>query len=260
MARRLDGKVAFITGGARGQGAAEAALFSDEGAVVIVTDLNDADGEKVVASLPGEALYLHLDVTDWEAWQVVAEQVRDRYGRLDVLINNAGIAQADGLKRFDQLKIETHHKMFDVHVHGTFYGMRAMLPLLEASGNASIVNISSIDGLAGVLGMTSYTGTKFAVTGLTKSAAIELGPLGIRVNSIHPGIINSPMVLGAPDHIRARLDGIIARQPIARAGTPEDIANMALFLASDESSYCTGAQFTVDGGHLAGPYRDPLPE
>jgi 3alpha(or 20beta)-hydroxysteroid dehydrogenase len=260
MGRRLDGKIALITGGARGQGAAEAVLFSDEGATVIVTDLNDADGEKVVASLPGEALYLHQDVRDWDGWQAIAAQVQDRFGRLDVLVNNAGIAQEDGLKRFDQMRIETHHKMFDVHVHGVFYGMRAMLPLLEASGNASIVNISSIDGLAGVLGMTSYTGTKFAVTGMTRSAAIELGPLGIRVNSIHPGIIHSPMVLDAGEDVLRRLDGIIARQPIARAGTPEDIANMALFLASDESSYCTGAQFTVDGGHLAGPYRDPLPD
>jgi 3alpha(or 20beta)-hydroxysteroid dehydrogenase len=256
---RLDGKVALITGGASGQGAAEAVLFSEEGATVIVADINHDDGHKVVASLPRDGLYLPLDVSDYDAWITAAETVGSRYGKLDVLVNNAGIPPGGGVQRLDKISLEAHHRMFDVHVHGTFYGMRAMLSLLEASGSASIINISSIDGLAGVLGMTSYTGTKFAITGLTRSAAIELGPLGIRVNSVHPGIIASPMVTGAPPEARRRLDVILARQPIARAGMPEEIAKMALFLASDESSYCTGAQFTVDGGHLAGPYRDPLP-
>jgi 3alpha(or 20beta)-hydroxysteroid dehydrogenase len=258
MGRRLEGKIALITGGASGQGAAEAELFSEEGATVIVTDVNDDDGQKVAASLAGNALYHSLDVSDHTAWLRVADAVGSQFGRLDVLVNNAGIAPEGGAKRFDQITLEGHHRMFDVHVHGTFYGMRAMLPLLETSGAASIINISSIDGIVGVLGMISYTGTKFAVTGMTRSAAIELGPRGIRVNSIHPGIISSPMAMNLAPEQRDRLDMILSRQPIARAGTPQEIATMALFLASDESTYCTGAQFTVDGGHLAGPYRDPL--
>jgi 3alpha(or 20beta)-hydroxysteroid dehydrogenase len=256
---RLEGKIALITGGARGQGAAEAVLFSDEGATVIVADVRHEEGQKVVASLSREGLYQPLDVSDYDAWGGVARTVGSRYGRLDVLVNNAGIGPEGGVQPFERISLAAHHRMYDIHVHGTFYGIRAMLPLLEASGQASVINISSIDGLAGVLGMTSFTGSKFAVTGLTRSAAIELGPRGIRVNSIHPGVISSPMVMGGTPEMLRRLDTMVGRQPIARMGTCEEIAHMALFLASDESSYCTGAQFTVDGGHLAGPYRDPLP-
>ena len=237
---RLEGKVALITGGARGQGAAEASLFSDEGATVIVADVRHDEGQKVVASLSREGLYLPLDVSDHDGWIGVAETVRARYGRLDVLVNNAGIGPGGGVQPFEHISLEAHHRMYDIHVHGTFYGMRVMLPLLEASGRASIINISSIDGLAGVLGMTSFTGSKFAVTGLTRSAAIELGPRGIRVNSIHPGVIASPMVTGGAPEMLQRLDTMVGRQPIARMGTCEEIANMALFLASDDSSYCTG--------------------
>ena len=134
--------------------------------------------------------------------------------------------------------------------------MRAVTAPMSAQRSGSIVNISSIDGLVGVAGMTSYAATKFAVTGMTRSAALELGGRGVRVNSIHPGVISSPMVRDAPAEIQARLQTVLDRQPIARMGTPEEVAYLALYLASDESSYCTGAPFVIDGGHLAGPYRE----
>jgi 3alpha(or 20beta)-hydroxysteroid dehydrogenase len=138
------------------------------------------------------------------------------------------------------------------------FGMRAVVAAMRDAGGGSIVNIASIDGLVGVAGMASYTASKFAVTGLTRTGALELGRFGIRVNSIHPGVIASPMVDHAPPDVRERLDRLMAQQPIPRMGTPAEVASLALFLASDESSYCTGAQFVIDGGHLAGPYREGL--
>ena len=146
--------------------------------------------------------------------------------------------------------------MLDVNLNGVFYGMRAVKQAMLDAGGGSIVNISSIDGIVGVLGMTSYAASKFAVRGMTKSTAIELGPLGIRVNSIHPGVIASPMVEQAPPEVRERLDRLMHMQPIQRMGTPEEVAFLALYLASDESGYCTGAEFVIDGGHLAGPWRE----
>jgi 3alpha(or 20beta)-hydroxysteroid dehydrogenase len=143
-----------------------------------------------------------------------------------------------------------------VNLHGVWLGMRAVIPVMARQGRGSIVNISSIDGLVGVAGMTSYAASKFAVTGMTRSVALEVGRRGIRVNSIHPGVIETPMVAAAPPDVRARLKVLLDRQPIPRAGRPEEVAQLALFLASDESSYCTGAQFVIDGGHLAGPFRD----
>ena len=146
--------------------------------------------------------------------------------------------------------------MIEVNLHGVYLGMRAVTPVMSAQRSGAIVNISSIDGLVGVAGMTSYAASKFAVTGMTRTAALELGPRGIRVNSIHPGVIKTPLVDAAPRETLARLQVVLDRQPIARMGTPEEVAYLALYLASDESSYCTGAQFVIDGGHLAGPYRE----
>ncbi|ALJ18897.1 SDR family NAD(P)-dependent oxidoreductase [Microbacterium sp. No. 7] len=264
MTGRLDGRIAVITGAASGQGAAEARLFAAEGAVVVLTDVDDARGAELARSIGGRAVYRHLDVTRVDEWADAAEHVSRDFGRLDVLVNNAGIGSPVA-GRFDALPIEDHLRLFDVNVHGAYYGMRAMLPLLEESGResgggASIVNISSIDGLAGIAGVASYAAAKTALTGLTRSIAPELGPLGIRVNSIHPGVIRTPIVDASfADAARgARLRGTISRQAIARMGEPDEVAALALFLASAESSYCTGAQFTVDGGHLAGPYRDPV--
>jgi 3alpha(or 20beta)-hydroxysteroid dehydrogenase len=253
---RLGGKVALVTGAASGQGEAEAKLFAAEGAQVVVADIDDARGNAVADAIGDAASYVHLDVSAYGEWLDAVRQIEAHHGRVDVLVNNAGIGV--GPVRLDQIDLADHHRLFDINVHGVFYGIRTCLPLLKASGNASIVNTSSIDGIAGVLGMSSYAATKFAVTGLTKSAALELGPFGIRVNSIHPGVIATPMVRNAPEATQRRLDVLMARQPIPRPGTADEIAQLALFLASDDSSYCTGAEFVIDGGHLAGPYRDPI--
>ncbi|MFF3567604.1 SDR family NAD(P)-dependent oxidoreductase [Nocardia jiangxiensis] len=251
---RLADKVALITGAARGQGASEAELFAAEGARVVVADILDDPGRETARAVGGE--YLHLDVSAPADWEQAAAFVRESFGRLDILVNNAGIAPPRPA-RFDEIDLAAHLRLFDVNVHGAFYGIRAMLPLLELGHGASVINVSSIDGLAGVGSMASYVASKHALTGLTRSIAIDLGPLGIRVNSIHPGIISTPLVQTVGPARIARLQRTVGRQPLGRMGEPQEIAAMALFLASDEASYCTGAQFTVDGGHLAGPYREP---
>jgi len=251
---RLEDKIALITGSARGMGAAEAALFAREGAQVVVSDVLDDLGAQTAADIG--AKYLHLDVTSVPQWGSAARYVADTFGRLDILVNNAGIVSS-GLGRLDEISVEEHLRIFDVNVHGAFYGMRAMLSLLERGHGPSVVNISSIDGLAGVASLASYVASKHAILGLSRSAALDLGPLGIRVNTIHPGIIETPNVLSRGDAKLARLHRTLERQPLRRIGRADEVASMALFLASDEASYCTGAAFTVDGGHLAGPYREP---
>ena len=257
MSGRLEGKVALITGGARGQGDAEARRFVAEGAKVAITDLRNVLGEQLVAELGPDTFYQQLDVTREDDWDAAVAATVERFGKLDILVNNAGIGAFGTLEGLD---LKTHHEMIDINLHGVYLGMRAAKAALVATGNGAIVNISSIDGIVGVLGMTSYSGSKFAVTGMTRSAAIELGPLGVRANSIHPGVINSPMVQEAPPETRARLDRLMDMQPIRRMGEPEEIASLALFLASDEASYITGAQFVIDGGHLAGPWRESFEE
>ena len=255
MGSRLEGKVALITGAARGQGEAEARRFVEEGARVLLTDVRDDEGEALARSLGDAAAYVSLDVVEEAQWQRAVSAAVDRFGALHVLVNNAGIGVVGLL---DELSLEEHRRIIDVNLNGVYLGLRAAKSALAATGNASIVNVSSIDGLVGVLGMTSYSASKFAVTGMTRSASIELGPLGIRVNSIHPGVIASPMVREVSGEIQARLDRLMAQQPIARMGEPEEVANLALFLASDEASYITGTQVVIDGGHLAGPHREPI--
>jgi 3alpha(or 20beta)-hydroxysteroid dehydrogenase len=253
---RLAGKVALITGAAQGQGAAEARRFAAEGARVVVTDVREAAAREVATEIGATARFVPLDVTDVDQWTAAVQATKDAFGHLDVLVNNAGVAVPPTL--LEDMSLEDHRRIQAVNLDGVLLGMRAVVPAMRAAGGGSIVNISSIDGLVGVAGMASYVASKFGVTGLTRAAALELGRFGIRVNSIHPGVIASPMVEQAPAAIRARLDRLMARQPIPRMGTPEEVANLALFLASDESSYCTGAQFVIDGGHLAGPYREGL--
>lgn len=253
MSERLDGKVALITGSARGMGAVEAELFTQEGATVVVSDVLDDLGKETAHSLGTD--YLHLDVTSPDDWARAAEFIGEKFGRLDVLVNNAGIVQTE-LKRFDEVPIEQHLRIFDVNVHGTFLGMRATLPLLEKGRRPSVVNICSLDGLAGVPWLASYVASKHAVLGLSRAIAVELGPLGIRVNTIHPGIIETPLLRAHGEARFERLERTVQRQPLQRIGTADEVAAMALFLASDEASFCTGSEFRVDGGHLTGPYRE----
>jgi 3alpha(or 20beta)-hydroxysteroid dehydrogenase len=249
---RLTEKVALVTGGARGQGEAEARRFVAEGARVVIADVSDEPGRVLAKELGDQARFEHLDVSDRAAWVPVVDAAVTGWGRLDILINNAGIGFAAVL---DDLPPDDHNRLIDVNLNGVYYGMQAVAEPMRKQGRGSIVNISSIDGLVGVHGMTSYAATKFAVTGMTRSAALDLGPSGIRVNSIHPGFIDTPMVSEAA---RPRLEKLAAMQPIPRLGRPEEVASLALFLASDEASYITGAQFVIDGGHLAGPWRPPL--
>jgi 3alpha(or 20beta)-hydroxysteroid dehydrogenase len=237
----LDGRVALVTGGARGQGAAEARMFAREGATVVITDVLDDVGEQTAGALGCE--YHHLDVSSEAEWEAVVADTVARHRRLDVLMNNAGIFQPAQLLN---TSLEMWNRTVAINQTGVFLGMRTVAKAMIAAGNGgSIINISSIAGLEGGFGATAYGATKWAVTGMTKTVAKELGKHGIRVNSIHPGAIVTDMI---EDMVRGKEEKMAARQPIKRLGTPEDIAEMALFLASDRSSYCTGQSFTVDGG------------
>ncbi|MFT7598559.1 MAG: 3alpha(or 20beta)-hydroxysteroid dehydrogenase [Acidimicrobiales bacterium] len=243
---RLEGKVALITGGARGQGAEEGRLFASHGAKVVLTDVLDEEGEATAASIDG-ATYRHLDVTSESEWQSVVDGVMSDHGHLDVLVNNAGI---DLVKKLLATTLEDFERVVAINQRGTFLGMRTVAEALsKAELPGSIINISSVAGLEGVANHGVYTGSKFAVTGLTKAAAKEWGRYGIRVNSVHPGIIETPMTAGlrpfTDDEVKVKVERSI---PIGRVGQSIDIANMVLFLASEESSYCTGQAFTVDGG------------
>jgi 3alpha(or 20beta)-hydroxysteroid dehydrogenase len=252
---RLKGKIAIVTGGARGIGGASAQLLHEEGATVVIADLDQAGGEKMAASLGSPAISRRTDVTRVEDWSALVADCIERFGRIDVLVNNAGTGAVANV--LDETP-DVHRGMLDVNLTGVWNGMRAVLPQMIAQGGGSIVNISSIDGLVGVAEMTSYVATKFAVTGMTKSVALEAGRHGVRVNSVHPGYIATPMLAAAPAHLRARIDEAIARQPMARPGEPREIAQAVLFFASDQSSFCTGSSLVVDGGHTAGPYRIPV--
>jgi len=243
MAGRLEGKVALITGAARGQGAAHARRFAAEGARVVVADVLDSEGEAVVKELGGAARYAHLDVTSEQEWESVLGGVE----QLHVLVNNAGILGA--FAPLEKLSVDDYMNAVMVNQVGTFLGMKHAVKPMTASGGGSIVNISSIGGMRGIPYALAYTATKWAVRGMTKSAAMELGKRGIRVNSVHPGGVATEMTKAVGDTGESKF---YQRLPISRIATPDDIANLVLFLASDESSYCTGTEFVIDGGSNAG--------
>jgi 3alpha(or 20beta)-hydroxysteroid dehydrogenase len=246
---RLEGKVALISGAARGQGEAEARLFVAEGARVVLGDLRDELGQKLAAELGAPAIYQHLDVSREADWQAAVERGVREFGRLDVLVNNAGIVHAP--RPLEQTSLEDFNQILRVNLLGVFLGMKTCAPALRAAGGGSIVNISSNAGMEGVEGVIAYVASKWAVRGMTKTAALELGPSGIRVNSVHPGGIATPMILGE-EFRSVDQTGTYAGIPIPRMGQPEEIARLVLFLASDESSYSTGSEFIADGGITAG--------
>lgn len=237
---RLDDKVAIITGGARGQGAAEAELFVTAGAQVVITDVLDEDGQATAARLGPACEFMHHDVTSETGWQQVVDDIVDRHGRLDVLVNNAGIFRTVGLV---ETSMELWEQMLAVNQTGVFLGMRTAAPAMKATGSGSIINISSIAGMGGAAMAHAYAATKWAVRGMTKSAAIELAPHGVRVNSVHPGIIDTAMLHEFGD----ALPLIEERIPLGRVAQADEVASLVLFLASDDSSYCAGQEFVVDG-------------
>ncbi len=245
---RLNGKVALISGGARGQGEAEARRFVAEGARVVLGDVLETECRAVVESLGEAARGLRLDVTQEEDWARAVATAQDSFGRLDVLVNNAGIVRTGFL---EETSLADYRAVIEVNQVGTFLGMRAVVPAMRESGGGSIINISSNAGIEGVQGVIGYVASKWAIRGMTKTAALELGRYGIRVNSVHPGGVATPMI-GADDFDSVDQDAVWSAQPIPRVGQPEEIANLVLFLASDESSYSTGSEFVADGGGLAG--------
>jgi cyclopentanol dehydrogenase len=247
---RLKGKVALISGGARGQGATEAALFAGEGAKVVIGDVRDdlckATAEEIntkSGAKSGKAVHaVHLDVTRAADWRLAVDTCVREFGGLDILINNAGIFNMSGLEETSE---ELWDSIVNINQKGVWLGMKECVPALRKRGGGSIINISSVAGLTGSTGSTAYHGTKGAVRLLTKAAAVQYGPEKIRVNSVHPGIINTQMIDIVPKGMREAFNHMV---PLRREGTAEDVAKLVLFLASDDSSYCTGAEFVVDGG------------
>lgn len=250
----LTGKVALITGAARGQGAAEARLFTDRGAKVVLTDLLEREGKEVAESIGDAARFVRHDVSDEADWLSAVDTALSEFGRLDVLVNNAAIYTAKPL--IDQSAAE-FERILRVNLVGAFLGIKAVVDPMKAAGGGSIVNISSQAGLQGLMGHGAYGASKWGLRGMTKTAALELGPLGIRVNSVHPGPIDTPMIghLGL-----GRGPGSFPFLPLNRVGLPEEVADLVAFLASDASSYITGAEFAIDGGLSAGQFAPPSAE
>jgi 3alpha(or 20beta)-hydroxysteroid dehydrogenase len=246
---KLDGKVAIVSGGARGQGEAEVRTFVDEGARVVFGDVLDEPGEAIAKELDGAAVYQHLDVTQPDDWDAIVQTTLDRFERVDVLVNNAGILR---VRMLDGHTLEDYLQIVNVNQVGCFLGMRAVVGPMKAQRRGSIINTSSTSGFVGTVGLVAYTATKFAVRGMTKVAAMELGHFGIRVNSVHPGGIDTEMVR-QPEYRGMDANAVYGAQPIPRIGTPAEVAKLMVFLASDDSSFSTGSEFIIDGGYLTGP-------
>ena len=250
---RLSGKVAIITGGARGQGAEEAKLFVAEGARVVIGDVLAAEGESLAKELGASARFVRMDVSQEVDWELALATARE-LGPLTTLVNNAAIQHYAPLT---QTTTADYLRVIGVNQVGCFIGLRACAPELAASGGGSIINVASMDGTRGTNGMVAYVSSKWAMRGLTKVAAIEFGPARIRVNTILPGSIQTPMGNPANEDM-ATYNRHFAGHPLGRIGLPEEIAKLALFLASDDSSYCTGAEFLADGGATAGVFYDSV--
>ncbi|MFD7003766.1 glucose 1-dehydrogenase [Streptomyces mirabilis] len=237
---RVEGKTVLVTGGARGMGAAHARKLVAEGARVVVADVLEDEGRAVAREIGPNAHFLRLDVTRPEDWQRAVEETEERFGPLDALVNNAGLG--GGSSTLLETDLASWQAVIDVNLTGMFLGLQAAVRSMGTRGG-SIVNVSSIFGLRGMKVIHAYVASKFAVRGLAKSVALEVADLGIRVNSIHPGMILTPMV--------AQRDPSVLRIPMGRTGQPEEVSDLVLFLVSDESAYCTGSEFTIDGGLTA---------
>ncbi|MGA0117447.1 MAG: SDR family NAD(P)-dependent oxidoreductase [Ilumatobacteraceae bacterium] len=248
---RLEGKVALVTGGARGMGASEAQLFIDEGARVVITDILDEDGKKTAARLSADGkqcIFLHHDVTSEADWDVVLKESLSAFGQIDILVNNAGIFERGSVL---DTSLAMFERTMDINVTGVFLGMKTVAPHMVQRKTGSIINISSVAGLNGTPGFLAYGASKWAVRGMTKGVAKELAPFGVRVNSIHPGIIDTPMLQtfdAAGEGVR---EAVRTRIPLGYEAEPIHVARLALYLGSDDSAYSTGSEFIVDGGWSA---------
>ena len=241
---RLAGKVAIITGSAQGMGAAHAKLFVENGAKVVLTDLNEEKGNAFAAELGENAIFVKQNVTSEEDWATVIAKAEEAFGPVNILVNNAGITMA---KNMLEVTLEEYKRIVDINQVSVFLGMKSVASSMAKAGGGSIVNISSMNGLVG--GAIGYTDTKFAVRGMTKAAAINLAPMGIRVNSVHPGVIATPMVV--QEDTKAAVEEFSKHIPLKRVAQSEEVSKMVLFLASDDSSYSTGSEFVIDGGLTA---------
>lgn len=244
MMGRLTNKVAIITGAAQGMGAAHAKRFVHEGAKVVLTDLNEEKGAALAAELGEHAIFVKHNVASESDWAVVMQKAEEAFGAVHILVNNAGISVNKSLMA---TTLEEYRRIVDINQVSVFLGMKAVVPSMEKAGGGSIINVSSINGLVG--GAIGYTDTKFAVRGMTKAAAMELSWKGIRVNSVHPGVIATPMI--QQEDAREAIEQFTKFIPLKRVAQPEEVSNLVLFLASDESSYSTGSEFVVDGGVTA---------
>jgi 3alpha(or 20beta)-hydroxysteroid dehydrogenase len=249
---RLDGKIALITGGARGMGKSHARHFVAEGARVVIGDVLDERGAAVAAQLgPDACRYVHHDVTSESDWAAAVTATLEAFGRLDVLVNNAGILRHATIA---EMPFAEFRRVVEVNLFGCFLGVKHAIAPMTAAGGGSIVNISSIEGFAGAAGLAAYSASKFGIRGVTRAAAQELGRFGIRVNSVHPGGVMTSMALGAAGSF-TDIDpaDFIKHMPLPRFAEPIEISRLVAFLASDEASYSTGAEFVADGGLLSGP-------
>lgn len=248
---RLVGKVAVISGGARGMGASEAQLFLDEGAKVVITDVLDEAGKQTAQRLSPDGsrcMFLHHDVTNENDWSSVVAESIAAFGQIDILINNAGIFERGSIL---DTQLKDFQRTIDINLTGVFLGMKAVAPHMVQRKTGSIVNISSVAGLAGTPGFVAYGASKWAVRGMTKGVAKELAPFGVRVNSIHPGIIDTPMLQTFDEAGEGVREAVRTRIPLGYEAEPIHVARLALYLASDDSAYSTGSEFIVDGGWSA---------
>lgn len=241
---RLKGKVAIVTGAAQGMGAAHARVFIREGARVVLTDLNEEKGQALASELGKNALFVKQNVTSETDWAEVVKATEEQFGPVDILVNNAGITMAKSLL---DTSLEDYRRILDINQVSVFLGMKAVVPSMKKAGGGSIVNVSSINGLVG--GAIGYTDSKFAVRGMTKAAALECASFGIRVNSVHPGVIETPMIMQGDT--KAAVEEFAKSIPLKRLAKSEEVSSLVLYLASDESSYSTGSEFVVDGGITA---------